>query len=276
MCSRLVATLSAAAVLLLSTGCATITTQPKQAFSVSTEPAGAACTITRAGKVVGIVNPTPGSVQIDKSSAHLHLTCEKEGYLASSATAAAQFQAMTLGNILIGGLIGVAVDAASGAMYFYPGSAKVVLIPARFGSAEERDKFFGDLEARVRQGAAQALEKLDKNCQQTDHCARDRRAIESSRDQQLADFERQRLAALIGPAGSVPIQAATTRERDATASDAFSQAVRYVNDHACEGPLQPLGSQDSYSLYQARCGDQNISLRCNAGGCDEWSKRPAR
>jgi hypothetical protein len=39
----------------------------------------------------------------------------------------ADFQAATLGNILIGGVIGVVVDAASGAMGTYPPSVAVIL-----------------------------------------------------------------------------------------------------------------------------------------------------
>ena len=55
------------AMVTLLSGCATIMEGTGQSVTVSTDPAGAACTIDRAGTRLGQVNPTPGSLHIDKS-----------------------------------------------------------------------------------------------------------------------------------------------------------------------------------------------------------------
>lgn len=109
--------------------CATITTGSNHTLSVMTEPPGAACNVIREGKTVGVVNPTPGSVQISKSMRDVTLNCTRPGFGTGVSTVAGDFQAMTLGNILIGGVIGVAVDAASGALARYPDSVQVKLPP---------------------------------------------------------------------------------------------------------------------------------------------------
>jgi hypothetical protein len=109
--------------------CATITTGSNHTLSVMTEPAGAACNVVRDGKTVGVVNPTPGSVQLSKSIKDISVNCTRPGYGVGVSTAAGDLQPMTLGNILLGGVIGVAVDAASGALASYPDSIMVKLPP---------------------------------------------------------------------------------------------------------------------------------------------------
>ncbi len=109
--------------------CATITTGSNHSLSVMTDPPGAACNVIREGKTVGVVNPTPGSVQISKSIQDLTLNCTRPGYGTGVSTVGGDLQAMSLGNILLGGVIGVAVDAASGALGRYPDSVQVKLPP---------------------------------------------------------------------------------------------------------------------------------------------------
>lgn len=45
---------------LLMSGCATITKGSQQTVTISTDPTGAACNMTRDGKPLAVVNPTPG------------------------------------------------------------------------------------------------------------------------------------------------------------------------------------------------------------------------
>jgi len=100
-------------------GCATLTTSSSQTVTLTTEPPGAACTFRREGEVIGIVNPTPGSLSVKKSHADIDVTCVKEGFLDAVGRVGSKFQAMTFGNILFGGIIGIAVDAVSGATAEY-------------------------------------------------------------------------------------------------------------------------------------------------------------
>ena len=115
--------------LLLAPACSTITTGTTQAVTVTTDPPGAACHLQRNGQTVGIVNPTPGSVTVGKSTRDMQVTCTRAGSLQGSGTLAAEFQPATLGNIILGGVVGIVVDAASGAMGTYPPVVAVVLPP---------------------------------------------------------------------------------------------------------------------------------------------------
>jgi hypothetical protein len=107
-------------------GCATVMEGTAQSVSIDSEPSGANCQINRAGTEMGSVT-TPGSVHIDKSKNDLSVTCEKSGYQTATVSSSPHFVGTTFGNILIGGLVGVAVDAATGANYTYPENIHVGL-----------------------------------------------------------------------------------------------------------------------------------------------------
>jgi hypothetical protein len=176
-------------------GCATIVEGTKQTVTVTTTPAGAICEFKRGGMVIGIVNPTPGSIQLEKSKDNVAVTCTKEGHQGGGASLASEFQGMTFGNILFGGIIGVAVDASSGAMHEYKPSVHVTLIPEEFPTVESRDAFFATEIARIENEAAEAVKKVNDKCQpdQEDQCAKAVKAIGAEKDNQLAELERKRL-----------------------------------------------------------------------------------
>ncbi len=85
-------------------GCATIVTRSFQTITVQTEPEGADCTFSRDGIPLVRVDPTPGGALVGKSAGALSLLCRKEGYLDAATPMESGFQAMTLGNVLIGGV----------------------------------------------------------------------------------------------------------------------------------------------------------------------------
>ena len=62
------------------TACATIVKGHSQQINVTTNPAGAVCTLERDGESVASINPTPGSVTVEKSRKDLSVDCRKEGY----------------------------------------------------------------------------------------------------------------------------------------------------------------------------------------------------
>lgn len=115
------------AVALLSAACSTIVTGTSQTIAVSTTPAGAACTVDRNGERIGSVAETPGTVRVSKSSRTLEVECREAGYLPATARRSPDFQPWTLGNVLIGGLLGLGIDAASGAISVYPSSIQLSL-----------------------------------------------------------------------------------------------------------------------------------------------------
>jgi hypothetical protein len=110
--------------------CATIVDGSNQNLTVSTDPAGAQCAVDRAGTRLGMINPTPGSLRIDKSKNDLTVTCEKDGFRPAAVSQTASFGGTTFGNLLLGGGIGLIVDAASGANYSYPSELRLTMAPA--------------------------------------------------------------------------------------------------------------------------------------------------
>lgn len=185
-----------AAVVMLCSGCATLTKGTSQTVTVSTDPSGATCTLTRDSKPLAIINPTPGSMPIEKGMGAIAIICKRAGYLDSAGTMTSEFQAMTFGNILFGGLIGVAVDAASGAMHEYPAMVTITLIPEEFASTAERDAFFDRMKATLMRESAEVKERIGKQCRDS-QCAPELEAAEAGTRAKLAEIEQKRALARV-------------------------------------------------------------------------------
>lgn len=108
-------------------GCATIVKGTDQDVIVNTDPQGAHCELTRDGTQLAIIDPTPGTINVEKSSNDIHITCDMEGYETARFMLESEVQAMTAGNVLFGGVIGLGVDAASGAMNKYDSNVTVIM-----------------------------------------------------------------------------------------------------------------------------------------------------
>ena len=102
----------------LLANCASIISGDTQIISISTPNCpGAACELSNNDGTF-FVNPTPGTVTVNKSGSDMSITCRK-GEHAQTISTESSTDGMTFGNILFGGIIGVAVDAGTGAMYKY-------------------------------------------------------------------------------------------------------------------------------------------------------------
>lgn len=99
-------------------GCATIVEGTTQSVSVNTTPeSGANCTLKNSQGTWYVT--TPGSTTVHKTKTDLDVTCTKPGFADGHVVAVSHFGATTAGNVIAGGLIGVGIDAASGANYHY-------------------------------------------------------------------------------------------------------------------------------------------------------------
>lgn len=99
-------------------GCATIIDGTTQSVSVNTTPEeGASCTLVNSQGTWYLTSP--GSTTVHKTKTDLDVTCTKRGFGSGHVVAVSHFTGKTAGNIIAGGLIGVGVDAASGANYHY-------------------------------------------------------------------------------------------------------------------------------------------------------------
>jgi hypothetical protein len=107
--------------------CASIVEGSTQSVLVTTPGVSdATCTLT-SPEIGSQVVRTPGSVSLSKSKHDVQVACAKEGYNDGAGTIPSNFEGMTLGNILLGGVIGVGIDAASGAMHKYAPSVAIAM-----------------------------------------------------------------------------------------------------------------------------------------------------
>jgi hypothetical protein len=95
-------------------GCSTIVEGRSQMIAINTQPPGASCVVTRHGETLGKVDPTPGSLYIEKTKYDLTITCDKDGYGQATLIDKSGADAATFGNIILGGGIGWAIDSATG------------------------------------------------------------------------------------------------------------------------------------------------------------------
>jgi hypothetical protein len=113
---------------LVLVACATITRGTTQVVAVDTPGVpGTSCTI-QAQNGPQVVT-TPGSVTLSRGSSPLPIQCTKECYLLGSSIIPSNTETMAAGNVIFGGIIGLGVDAASGAMNKYPDVVTVAMTP---------------------------------------------------------------------------------------------------------------------------------------------------
>lgn len=95
----------------LVTGCATIMNQTKQNIGISSVPTGASVTINNVSH-----GKTPVVAKLARKKHHF-VKIEMSGYKPYETALTRKVSGWVWGNIAIGGLIGLAIDAISGGMY---------------------------------------------------------------------------------------------------------------------------------------------------------------
>lgn len=125
-----------------SLGCATIITGRTQSVTINSLPSGATATVD-GQKVI-----TPGKVMLRRDDNYI-VKVEKDGHAAGQANINSGLNPWLLGNVLIGGIIGLAIDFASGSAWKLspdqvnaeltplsaspPGPTSLLLVPVRPG-----------------------------------------------------------------------------------------------------------------------------------------------
>ncbi len=114
---------------ILFAGCSTIVKGTEQQVSVATPGVqGAMCQLTSPAIGTRTVQ-TPANIILPKSKHNVAITCRAQCYGEGVATLASHTEVMTAGNVLFGGIIGLGVDAASGAMNKYDPGVEVMMSP---------------------------------------------------------------------------------------------------------------------------------------------------
>jgi hypothetical protein len=112
-------------------GCATIVKGTSQSVAVDTPGApGALCELSSPAIGTQTIK-TPGTLVLEKSQHNIDVKCRKECFQEGVGIIPSNTESMAVGNILAGGVIGLGVDAASGAMNKYADRTTIVMIPVR-------------------------------------------------------------------------------------------------------------------------------------------------
>lgn len=120
--------ISAAAIGL--SGCSTVVNGSNQLVEFSTgDVTGAQCNVTGGSdNAVNETFTTPAEVKIPRSKKTLIVECDKDGYQTGTEQAIGRVEGTTGGNILLGGPVGVGVDALTGAIYKYPDTILIEMV----------------------------------------------------------------------------------------------------------------------------------------------------
>ena len=119
---NLIIKISALFMITILSGCASITESKNQSMSVTTgDVTGAMCTLANSKGSYYVT--TPGSVMVRNACDQLSISCTKEGYVPANPAAGTvqdKSKNMAWGNLVFGGIIGLAVDRTTGAGCQYP------------------------------------------------------------------------------------------------------------------------------------------------------------
>lgn len=112
-------------------GCAIITTGTDQGIRVVTEKnvTGASCTLVDSKGNRSFIPRTPGTTYVPKGDGPLIITCAKPGYKSATLEVDEGTAGATMGNVILGGGIGIIFDAASGAAQRYPDQVVIWMEP---------------------------------------------------------------------------------------------------------------------------------------------------
>jgi hypothetical protein len=109
-------------------GCASIVRGQSQTIAITTPPTtGANCQLTSAQGNWSVLSP--GTVTVQRSKENVTIRCNKAGWQEGFSSIPSNFEGWTVGNIILGGVIGLGVDAATGAINQYPNAFQVPMTP---------------------------------------------------------------------------------------------------------------------------------------------------
>jgi PDZ domain len=114
---------------LSTAGCATVIDGTSQKIDVATSPSDASCTLSRDGETIGVIDNTPGEVEVDRTKHAILVACSKAGYKMASTDDKSGSDAWVWANFVPGGGVGFIVDLATGAHNKYAPIVEVALSP---------------------------------------------------------------------------------------------------------------------------------------------------
>ncbi|GGJ14017.1 hypothetical protein [Neoroseomonas lacus] len=186
--------------------CSTITEGASQGLLVATDPPGARCEVRHRGETIATIEQTPATVVVHKSPYDITVDCTRPGYFPGAAVVNSEMDNRTYGNLIIGGGIGLIVDASTGAWNQYPRAVRIRMTP-QLGVGAMAGTGSVDFASRinaVERRAATAIATAQRNCarRRDESCVTEIEAIEARRNvERLALYADLRLR---NPSSAVP------------------------------------------------------------------------
>ncbi len=179
-------------VLFMGSACATIISDDKSTTYIETDPENARCELH--GQDFKRVLNTPNSVSLPAEAAPITVACRAEGYKTTTQLLDTEIDGWIFGNILLGGIIGVIIDAATDSGEIYPAHITIILQPERFQSTTGRDSWFERRRTVLEQRWEKAISSIRDDCPGGD-CEAEVSEAKEKRDKQLSRVEEERLRA---------------------------------------------------------------------------------
>jgi hypothetical protein len=202
---------------------------------------------------------------VNREYGDLLVTCSESGYEPFSMNVSSSTKAMAFGNILLGGVIGAAVDMGTGAAYDYP---SVIVVPLDCRSTEE-------IAAAPKSGtyAANAAKLVDLEvCQFPEFVLKDQ------------DGEVYKSRCLDGEAGVIrclqgvcePLNVVSSAQ-DQDDSEMEGEPIESQNDdvvtqigieNGCTGTITPAEVSPTTETWMVKCRPgQFLIIDCTGGDC---------
>ena len=182
--------------------CGTAAERSDQAVTVATDPPGAVCTLKRGAVTVATAAPTPARVSVARSAQTIAVFCRKDGYVDGVGVLPSRATEGPPDTLTISAIVTVAIDIPSGTTHDYPRRVAIVLTPASFSTAAERESFFARQRRRIGREAETAAAVLRRTCDpESRECGALASIVERARAAALRLLERQRAATRIDTGG---------------------------------------------------------------------------
>ncbi len=173
--------------------CASVVSDDDTMTSIETVPKVASCELN-GNDFVQVVD-TPTSLELPAKAAPITLTCSADGYLPTTEDMDTAADGWILGNILLGGVVGIAIDAARGAGQKYPPRVTVVLEPSEFEDLAARDAWYDNRRDMLMKKWDTAMLTVRDECNRVEggkDCPAEMEKAEAARQVELDKLEARR------------------------------------------------------------------------------------
>jgi hypothetical protein len=184
--------------IVLASACASIVSDNDSTTYIATEPKNAQCELQGSGFRREVA--TPASISLPADAAPISVTCEAAGFRQTSKDMDTSADGWIVGNILFGGIVGIAIDAARGAGQKYPEEFTVVLEPGSFESLSARDAWYDARRQEINEEWDEVARTIDNECSRNmkELCIEKKADAEDVRAQELEALEQRQKTAVVG------------------------------------------------------------------------------